>query len=146
MKPLQQHMAGQLDVDRQCMCSKVSCLKGDIKHDSSDQASNQWNFGMDTYNFYFIEIRLIVGEGVLKFFPTLQGVPEKKSRFTKGGTWKKKKNLLISHPSPPPLPQIMNGPLIECLQLCRYPFGGCISCNWMPIGANEHIFALLSDF
>ena len=42
------------------------------------------NFGMDTYNFYFIEIRLIVGErGVLKFFPNITGVPEK-SRCTKG--------------------------------------------------------------
>ena len=31
------------------------------------------NFGMDTYNFYFIEIKLIVGEGVLKFFPNITG-------------------------------------------------------------------------
>ena len=36
--------------------------------------------------------------------------------------------------------------LIECLQLCRYPCGGYISRNWMQIGANEGIFALLSDF
>ena len=35
---------------------------------------------------------------------------------------------------------------IECLQLCRYPCRGCISRNWMPISANERIFALLSDF
>ena len=27
------------------------------------------NFGMDTYNFYFIEIRLIVGEGDIEMFP-----------------------------------------------------------------------------
>ena len=33
------------------------------------------NIGMDTYNYYFIEIRLIAGEGVyvLKFFPNITG-------------------------------------------------------------------------
>ena len=36
--------------------------------------------------------------------------------------------------------------LIECLQLYRYPCGECISRNCVPIGANERIFALLSDF
>ena len=31
-------------------------------------------------------------------------------------------------------------------QLCRYPCRGCVSRNWMPIGAYERISALLSDF
>ena len=44
------------------------------------------NFGMDTYNFYFIEIRLIVGEGGIEIFPQHYRGNLKKSRFTKGGT------------------------------------------------------------
>ena len=43
------------------------------------------NFGMDTYNFYFIEIRLIVGEGGIEIFPQHYRGYLKKSRFTKGG-------------------------------------------------------------
>ena len=57
---------------------------------------------MDTYNVYFIEIRLIVGEGDIEIFPQHFRGYLKKSRFIKGGHEKKKKNLLISHPSPPP--------------------------------------------
>ena len=52
------------------------------------------NFGMDTYNFYFIEIRLIVEEGGIEIFPQHYRGYLKKSRFT---------NLLISHPFPPPI-------------------------------------------
>ena len=48
------------------------------------------NFGMDTYNFYFIEIRLIVGEGGIEIFPQHYRGYLKKSRFTKGETKKKK--------------------------------------------------------
>ena len=36
--------------------------------------------------------------------------------------------------------------LNACLQLYRYPCGGCISRNWMPIGVNKRIFPLLTDF
>ena len=30
--------------------------------------------------------------------------------------------------------------------IMQISFGGCISLNWMPIGAYERIYALLSDF
>ena len=50
------------------------------------------NFGMDTYNFYFIEIRLIVGEGgVLKFFPNITGGTWKNPDSLRGGHEKKRK-------------------------------------------------------
>ena len=62
------------------------------------------NFGMDTYNFYFIEIRLIVGEGGIEIFPQHYRGYLKKSRFTKGETKKKKEKFVnFSSILPPPI-------------------------------------------
>ena len=67
------------------------------------------NCGMDTYNFYFIEIRLIVGGGVLKFSSTLQGVPEKiHIHKGGGGDMKKKEKFVNFSPISPPPPPINN--------------------------------------
>ena len=61
------------------------------------------NFGMDTYNFYFIEIRLIVGEGGIEIFPQHYRGYLKKSRFTKGGGGgMKKKEKFVNFSTIPP--------------------------------------------
>ena len=64
------------------------------------------NFGMDTYNFYFLEIRLIVGEAGIEIFPQhYRGYMYlNKSRFTKGGDMKKKEKFVNFSPILPPLP------------------------------------------
>ena len=58
------------------------------------------NFGMDTYIFYFIEIRLIVGGGGIEIFPKHYRGYLKKSRFTKGGHEKKKEKIVNFSPIP----------------------------------------------
>ena len=58
------------------------------------------NFGVNTYNFYLIEIRLIVEEGGIEIFPQHYRGYLKKARFTKGGHEKKRKIVNFSPISP----------------------------------------------